>query len=199
MCGLVGVFLGACAVLRLGQRAVDETVLGVHDGRLGIHARLFHHAGSGVVACRHQPLAVLAAVLALHVTLDEVNHLRVMLQQLQCQIARGVLRAQVLVGLQELLDMRDAVLNLVTVVDVNMSHLRVRAFEDLDDRVQQLPHAASCLERCRHHRHTEERGERFDIQMVAAALQLVVHVQRTHHPQVHIHQLCRQVQVALQV
>ena len=35
--------------------------------------------------------------------------------------------------------------------------------------------------------------------MVAATLGLVKHVQRTDHPEVHIHQLSRQVQVTLNI
>ena len=168
VCGVVGVRLRARPELCFGESTVDEAVFGIHDGCLGIYARLLQHTCCGIVACSHQALAVFAAVFALHVTLHVVDHLRVVLQQLQCHIARGVLCAQVLIGLQELLDMRDAVFYLVAIVDVDVPRLRIHALIDLNDSVEEFLYTASALERCRHHRDTEQRGERVEVHVVAA-------------------------------
>ncbi len=195
----IGVLLRACLEVRLLQRTVDEAVLRVHDGRLRVVARLLLHAGRGLVAGIHQLVEVIHAVLASHVLAQVVEHLGVVLQQLQREVSGRVVLADVLVGLQVFLDMADAAFYLVAVVDMQVAELLVGTLVHLDDGAEQFLHARTVLKRGGYHRGAEERAQRVGVHMVAAPLKLVVHVQRAHHPYVHVHQLRRQVEVALQV
>ena len=104
-----------------------------------------------------------------------------------------------LVGLQVLLDMRDTVLDLMTVVDVQVSRELTGTLVHLDDGTEQIFYALSALKRCRNHWHTKQRTQRVEVNLVATAFKLVVHIQRAHHAYVHVHQLGGKIQVTLQV
>ena len=197
--GAIGVFLRACLVSGLLQRTVDEAVLGVHDGRLRVAARLLLHAGIGHVAGQQQLLALGRLVLLGHVLAHVLQHMTVVLQQFDGQIARRIALADMLVGLQVLLNVADALLYLVAVVDVQMARGPLLALVDLDDSPEEILDAQARLERGGTHGHAEERRQRGDVHRVAAALKLVVHVQGTHRAQVHVHQLGGQVEIALQI
>ena len=95
------------------------------------------------------------------------------------------------VGLQELLYLADAVLNLVTIVDMDVARGTLRVLIHLDDGLEQLLHAHARLERRGHHRHAEERGKRLQVYLVAPALELVVHIQGTDHAHIHVDELSR--------
>ena len=199
MGGLVSVFLRTCLELRLFQCTVDEAVLSIHDGRLGVVARLLLHTGRGLVAGIRQVVEVLHALLARHVLAQVVEYLGVVLQQFQGQITGRVVLGDMLVGLQVFLDMTDAVLDLVAVVDVQVAEVLAGTLIHLDDGAEEFLHARTVLKRRGDHRHTEEVTERLDIHLVTAPLELVVHVQRAYHADVHIHELGGEVEVALQV
>ena len=106
---------------------------------------------------------------------------------------------QRLVLAQVLLNVADAVLHLVSVVDVDVSCLLVGALIYLYDGFEKLFYARAFFERRGHHGRAEQRAQHIEIDDVAPSLELVVHVQRADHPQVHVEQLRRQVEVALQV
>ena len=122
-----------------------------------------------------------------------------MLQQFQCHVAGGEVLVYGGVGLQVALYVADAVLYLVSVVDVQVAGGLVGVFVDLYDGLEQVFHAFAALERGGHHRHAEQGGENLAVHVVAAALKLVVHVQGAHHAQVHVQKLGGQIEVALNV
>ena len=87
----------------------------------------------------------------------------------------------------------------MSVVDVQVAGLAANPLIDLDDGTEEVLHAFAALERRGHHRHTEKGAECLHIDVVATPLELVVHIQGTHHTQVHIEELCGEVEVALKV
>ena len=195
----IGVLLRACLVARLRQRTVDEAVLGIHDGRFRVVARFLLHTCRSLVAGVRQIVEILHALLSGHVLAQIVEHLTVVLQQLQRQVSGGVVLRDMFVGLQVFLDVGDTVLYLVTIVDVQVSRLFARAFIHLDHCLEEFLHALAALERGGNHRHTEQSAQHLQVKMVAATLELVIHVQRADHTDVHVYQLCGQIEVALQV
>ena len=190
----VGVALMACRIVSLRQRTVYESVFRIHDSRFRVGIRLFIHTGGGLVALYQNHLAALAGLLA-----DEVLNVRIMLQQLQRHIACRVAGMNRGVRLQVLLDVAYAVFYLVTIVDVQVSRRLAGAFIHLYHRLEQPLHTHSALERRGHHRRTEQRLQHLQVQLVASFLKLIIHVQRTHYRQVHVHQLGGQVEVTLYV
>ena len=128
----VGVLLGACGELGLGQCTSDETVLGVHNGCLGIYAHLFHNTCRGTVASFHQPALVVGAMFADDVLRDVVGSVVVVLEQLQGQVAGRIVGGDMLIGLEVLLYLGDAVFDLVTIVDVKVARDGVLTLVDLD-------------------------------------------------------------------
>ena len=103
------------------------------------------------------------------------------------------------VGLQVLLDVAYAVLNLMTVVDVQVAGFATGAFIHLYDGAEEFLHAHAVLERCGHHWHTKQRTECLQVYGIATPLKLIVHVQGTHQPDVHIYQLRREIEVTFEV
>ena len=69
----------------------------------------------------------------------------------------------------------------------------------LDDDVEELLDARPCASYGRHYRHPDQFAQLLVVQLVATALQLVVHVQCHHHHHVHVDKLCGEVQVSFQV
>ena len=122
-----------------------------------------------------------------------------MLQQLQRQIAGRVVLGDMLIGLQVFLDVGDTVLNLVPVVDVQVSRGLVGALIHLDDGLEELLHTVAVLERGGNHRHTEETAQHLEVEMVATTLELIIHVQGADHADVYVHQLRGEIEVALDV
>ena len=196
---LVGVFLRASLELRLLQRTVDEAVLAIHDGRFRVGVRFLHHTGRGLVAGVGQLVEVVQALLAGHVLPQVVEHLAVVLQQFQGQESGRVVLGDVLVGLQVFLYVTDALLNLVTVVDVQVSRLAAGALIHLDDGFEEFFHTHAALERGGNHRDSEECRQRLYVHRVASSLKLVEHIEGAYHLYVHVHQLGGQIEVALQV
>ena len=146
VCGAVGVGLRAGGEGCLLECAVDEPVLGVHDGRLAVGACLLEDSRCGGVACRRELAAVLAAVLALHVAEDEVGDVLVVLEELQGQVACGVAGCEVLVELEVVLYVAYAVLDLVAVGYVYVAGYGVAVVGHLDDRSHEFIDSAAALE-----------------------------------------------------
>ena len=131
-----------------------------------------------------------------------VLHLAVVLQQLDGQIAGGVAFAQGALHFQVFLYLLNAVFYLVSVVDVDVPVVGVLilgALISLDDGLEQFGHSLARGEDCGHHRHAEQARERVNVDVVAASLGLVKHVQGAHHAQVHVDELRGEVEVALEV
>ena len=180
--GSVGVLLRTRPEAGFRQRTIDKTVLRVHDGRLRVIARFLLHTYGGTVAGSRQVLEVLHTLFASHVLAQIVQHLTVVLQQLDTQVAGGVMAGDMLVGLQKLLYLTDAAFYLVTVVDVQVAEVLAGSLVHLDDRTEQLLHAHAALERRGHHRHAKEAAQPVKVYAVTTSFELIVHVQRTHHP-----------------
>ena len=144
--GAISVLLRAGAEFGFSQRSMNKAVLSIHDGRLGIHSRLFKHTRTGIIAHSHQLLAVRAAMFAFYVPLDIVSHLCIVFQELDGQITGGELCTQMFIGFQELLDMGDTVLDLVAVVDVDVTCMGAQAFIDLYNGVEKFLDATPILE-----------------------------------------------------
>ena len=95
--------------------------------------------------------------------------------------------------------MTDAVLYLVSVVDVDVSGRMADTLIDLDNGAEQRFNPHTTLERGRYQRRTQQGGEHLQIQRVATTFELVVHVQCCYHGNVHVQQLSGQIEVALDV
>ena len=84
-------------------------------------------------------------------------------------------------------------------VHVQVPRLGVAAFKNLDDLVEKAADAVAAASGSRHDRHPEEGAELVDVELVAAFLELVVHVEGHHHRDVHVDKLRGEVEVALEV
>ena len=104
-----------------------------------------------------------------------------------------------LVGLQVFLDIGDARFNLVAIVDMQVTRELAGALIHLDDSLEEFLHAFAAFKGCRYHRDTKQRAECVEFHLIATTLKFVVHVQGAHHADVHIYQLRRQIEVALEV
>ena len=70
---------------------------------------------------------------------------------------------------------------------------------DLDDGVEQPVDALPAAADGGYHRHAEQMSEGDGVEPVSAGLQLVVHVHGHDHAEVHVDDLGRQVEIALEV
>ena len=195
MGGAVGVGVVPSGVARLLQRAVDKTVLGIHDGSLAVIAGLlFHTCGSLVSVAQY--------LCRIGERADVVFGIGIAFEQFDGQIACGVAVSQILGLLQMILYLVYAVLYLVSVVDVQMTVVRIIALGTLvhgDDSAEEFVHTPAVGEDCRHHRCAEEPAQRVAVYVVAPLLCLVVHVEGTDHADMHVYELCSEIEVALQV
>ena len=131
---------------------------------------------------------------------DHTFDLLVVLQILDGQIAGRVLATDVLVLLDQELDAVDALLQFLTVVDVNMSgQPLVVLLVDLDDGVQQFRDSGSVTADGRADRHSEKVTKLLDVKAVSPRPKLIVHIQSHHYTEVHIDDLGREVEVSLDV
>ena len=197
MGGAIGVFLGACFVFCFFQRTIDETVFCIHDGCLRVVACLFLHACRSLVAGLRQFVEVLQALLSCHVMSQIVEHLTVMLQQFQCQKAGRVVLGDMFVGLQVFLNMTDTVFYLMTIIDVQVTRELTCSLIYLNDCFEKILDTSPILKRCGNHRCTHEATQCLDVHTIATPLELIIHIQGTHHADVHIHKLSCQIQVTL--
>ncbi len=98
--------------------------------------------------------------------------------------------------------MFDAVLYLMSVIDVDMAIVRIGVLLGLiefDDGVEKFIYSSSVGEDGRNHRESEEFAELVVVDVVATLLCLVKHIEGAHHTDVHVYQLRGEVEVALQV
>ena len=208
MGGAIGVFFRARAELRFLQSTIDKTVFRVGDGRFGVGVRLFEHAGGGNVAN-----VAPRGGLSIHFrgVLDQFFDVFIAFEQFDGDVARahrgrnalGVGRFLVVrlrfSAPDDALQLSDAVLDFVSVVDVDVAGLARSAFIDLNDGAEQFLNARTVFERRGNQWHSEERAQRRQIDVVAAPLELVVHIECADNRDVHIDQLRRQIEVSLDV
>jgi len=103
------------------------------------------------------------------------------LQEFQRQVSGRVVLGDMFIGLQVFLNVCDAVLDLVPVVDVQVARELAGALIDLDDGAEQVFHALSALKRCGNHWHTKQGAQCVEVNLVATVLELVVHIECAHH------------------
>ena len=77
--------------------------------------------------------------------------------------------------------------------------LRPFAFVDVDHHVKQVVHSTPVLEHRGHERDAEQLAQLVVVELVAARLKFVKHIQRAHDFEVHVYELRCEVQVALKV
>ena len=75
----------------------------------------------------------------------------------------------------------------------------VYTFVQIDDYVEEQVDTLAGLEHCRHHRNSEKLPQLVVVELVAAFFELVEHIKGANHSQVHVNELRREVEVALQV
>ena len=94
----------------------------------------------------------------------------------------------------------DALLQLDSVVDVNMSgKMGIALFINLNDCVKQLLDTFSYTTDRRNHRHTQKISQLSDVQLVTPCLQLIIHIQSHHNPKVHIDELSSEIKITLKI
>ena len=104
-----------------------------------------------------------------------------------------------LVGLEILLNLANAVLNLMPIVDMEMTGMLASTLIHLDDSTEQFLDTHATLERGGNDRHTKERGERVEVHMITTTLELIIHIKGSHHAQVHINKLGGEIEVTLKI
>ena len=133
-------------------------------------------------------------------SLDDLLYVLVIFQVLDCQIPCGVLVPQRVVLLQKKLYPVNALFELGSVVDVDMSgEFRVALRVYPDDSVEKFRNPGSVTAYSRADRHTQEIAQLLDVQLVTFCLQLIVHIQRHHHSEVHVDDLGGEVQIPFNV
>ena len=231
----VGAVGGALLIAGLAERAANEAILCIHDGRLAILLGVGLNLCGRFVNERQQGGGV-------GQLLGNRLCLRVVLKQFDGQIACGIAVTQLGVALQLVLHEVDSFLDILPVIHMDVAivvldrpvaagevflmvvghiagivlvplanlacHLGVDASVGIevvaplihvDNHMKQQVHTASALERGGYHGHAEQLTQGVDVQLVAAFLHLVKHVERAHHAQVHVDELCGEIEVALKV
>ena len=132
--------------------------------------------------------------------INDFFNVLVVFQVLDSQISGRILVSQGLVLLEQKLDSVNAFLQLGPVVDMDMScEFRVALCINLYDSVEQFRDTCAVAAHGRADRHTEKISELFYVQFVALVLELIVHVQGHHDPEVHVNDLGGKVQVPLDI
>ena len=190
----VGVLLMTCLILCLGECTVDETILGIHDSCFGICIVFLINTSCSLVTLHKNLTALVACVLT-----QKLLNVSIVLQQFQCHIARGITGMNGCIGFQELLDMPNAVLYLMSIVDMDVARRRIGTLIHLNHGAEQLFNTHTVLKRRGNQWCTQQCGEHFEIHLVTALLKFVIHIQGAHYRQVHIQQLRGQIKIALQI
>ena len=127
----------------------------------------------------------------------------IILRRLDREVSGRVALADGIICLQIFLDMFDAVLYLMSVVDVDMAIVSAGisfAFVEFDDGLEELVHASAVGEDGRNHRDTEEFAQFVVVDVIRHASQVSSNVfEGADHADVHIYQLCGEIEIALQV
>ena len=82
---------------------------------------------------------------------------------------------------------------------MDMAEHRVFLFIHFDNPIKKIFYAKTGFTDCRDDRSTDHACERFMIELIAMAFQLVVHIESDYHTHIHVDQLAGQVQVAFEV
>ena len=133
---------------------------------------------------------------------DIFLHFLVPFQELDGEVTGGEALTKIGLFLQVFLNFLDAMLQFVSVIDMDMPVVCVGifgAFIDLYDLIVKIVHALARLEDGGHHRQTEELRELVGIHVVTALHRFVEHVERYDHTEVHVDELCGEVEVAFEV
>ena len=174
---------------------MDKTVFGIHDGGFAIFQALFLHTfGCLITGCEDFLCRVQMAYVFLGVL--------IILQQLDREVSGRVALADGIICLQIFLDMLDTMFYLMSVVDVDMAIVSAGiflAFVEFDDGLEELVHASAIGEDGRNHRDTEEFAQFVVVDVIATLLGFIKHIEGADHADVHIYQLCGEIEIALQV
>ena len=173
----IGIVLMSHLIAGLLQGTTQESVFGIHDGRLGVVARLFLDAAHG----HHAGLANLTG---LGQGIYDLPGLFITLKQLNGQPTGTIAQTQQVVAFQEFLNIGNSIFYLMSMLDVLMAIILVVSLAVLKDMyhlAKQFLQSSTSLKRCGNHRHTQQRTEFLDVQLVATTFQFVKHVQRTNH------------------
>ena len=174
---------------------MDKTVFGIHDGGFAIFQALFLHTfGCLITGCEDFLCRVQMAYVFLGVL--------IILQQLDRKISGRVALADGIICLQIFLDMLDTMFYLMSVVDVDMAIVSAGiflAFVEFDDGLEELVHASAIGEDGRNHRDTEEFAQFVVVDVISTLLGFIKHIEGADHADVHIYQLCGEIEIALQV
>ncbi len=176
----------------LFERTGDESVFGIRNDRLGRIAVLPFEFAPEQRGGRKKVVEIVGSF-------DQLVDVGVAAQQLDGQIARRVPGDDVLVGPQFLLQGADAGLDVGAVVDVDVTDMRLVVFEHVDDGFEQLADAFPAVGHGRDDRDADHAGQTAVIELRARFLQLVEHVQRDDHLEVHVDELRGEKQVAFEV
>ena len=179
-CHLICVVVIAHPVFGFFQGAMNEAILCIHDGSLGIFMHLLLNAFGSLVALLEDGFCI-------RQFLDILLYLLVVLQQFDAEISGGVTLAHVVICLKILLDVCYTVLYFMSMIDVDMSEQfavgRLRqALRSLcmlikfDNSLEEVFNSASCLEHRGHDRYSKQLSDFLVVDIVTAFLGLVIHV-----------------------
>ena len=98
-----------------------------------------------------------------------------------------------LIGFQEFLDTTDTIFNLMSVVDMQVTRELAGTLIYLNHCLEKFFDSCPVLKRGRNHGNTKQGAECVDVDVISATLKLIIHVQGTHHTDIHIHQLRSQI------
>ena len=167
---------------------MNETIFSIHHGRFRIFMRFLFQSFCRIVTMLYY------LVVVGQFTNGILNFL-VVLEQFYGKIACGELTSHLPVLLEVLLHFGYCILDVGAVVDVYMSNrsFLIGSLIHLNHGGEQLFNAVARLEYSRHKRESEQLTQFVAIELVASCFNLVIHIERTHHKNVHINELRCQV------
>ena len=179
--------------IHLGERAPDERVLGIDDGRLG--AAPEQALDAGVLLPPRLRKLLRDRQLA-----EDRLYVPVALKVLDGEVAGRIAETDVFILADNLLQPLNTLLDLRPVVDVDMaSERRVGLLIDLYHGVEKFGDAAAVAADRRADRDAEKIPQLPEVHLVALRLEFVVHIERHHRAQVHIDDLRREIEVSLDI
>ena len=132
-------------------------------------------------------------------SLQQPERIPVAFEQLDGQVARRIVRHDVAVLPDQVLERGDTSFDVFPVIDMDVAYRRFVVFEHRYHAVEQPVDPFAFGSDGRHDRNPDHASQRFVVELRAAGRQFVVHVQGDHHFQVHVDQLGGQEQVAFEV
>ena len=188
VCDVIGITAFSLLVTYLFECTVNEAIFRIHNGRFRIGHCFFFNTSSRIVTMLHNFSLIRKGS-------DEFLNLTIVFQEFDCQIACRELTAKFAVLLQVLLHILDTMLNLMSVINVNMAYgiLFELSFIDLNDGGKKVLHAFTSLEYCGNHRESQQFTQFIAIEFVTALFGFIEHVESTHHAEVHVDKLGREI------